>query len=180
MEFLITIIIRLLGPLLILRKPFWGMVLAVGLDTIDFELIAFTSELLNGQYYVHYPTYTIIDKSLDLYMGVIGLVASRAWQPLIHRTIIALLSWRIIGMALYLIFREREIFFFFPYIFDFFFLYYAFVAQYKPALKPTTLKEVMNVLLILLIPKLLQEYFLHVIDSGPLIHLRYNILKLPR
>jgi hypothetical protein len=180
MEFIIPLVLRLIGPLLIMKKPFWGMILAIGLDTIDFDLIAFFHEMLNGDYYVYYPTYVVFDKSLDLYMGMIGVIASKVWQPLIHKTMIALLSWRIIGVLLFLILNERYIFFFFPYIFDFFFLYYAFTLQYKPELKPTTKKEVATVLAILLIPKLMQEYFLHILDSKPLVHFRYDILKSPR
>jgi hypothetical protein len=180
MEFVIPLILRLIGSLLILKKPFWGMAFAMALDTVDFEVIAFLHEIFKGGYYVYYPTYVVFDKTLDLYVGMLGLIAARVWEPLIQRTMIGLWFWRIIGVILFLVFDQRYIFFFFPYVFDLFYLYYSYIVQYKPELKPTTPRQVATVVAILLIPKLMQEYFLHIIDSRPLVHLRYDILKLPR
>ena len=177
MEFVIPAVLRLLLSLAILRKPFWGMVFAVVIDAVDFDLIGLTNLLITGNNYVHYPIYMVVDKSLDLYIGILGLMVARSWAPLIYRTVIVLVCWRVIGVALYLMLGQRQVLLFFPNLFDFFFLFYAFADQYMPELRPQTARQLIAILIILLIPKLIQEYYLHILNSKLLLEFKHNFFR---
>jgi hypothetical protein len=67
--------------------------------------------------------------------------------------------FRIFGFILFEIFEERFILFFFPNIFEFWFIGIAFLNRYK--IFPTT-NKIIIVLSVSLILKLTQEYILHV------------------
>ncbi len=180
MEFLIPFALRLVGSLVILRRPFWGMVLAVLLDALDFNLTSLSGGIFFDSYTVNFSVYALLDKIFDTYVAILALLAAMNWELLARRVLYVLFSWRLVGFVLFLVIGARQILFFFPNLFEFFFLFYAFALQYKSKLLPRNFAQMIIVLLLLLTPKLAQEYILHILDAAPLAYIKHDILGWPR
>jgi len=156
---LIVILIRLIVPLSIFRWPLAGGLAAGIVDTFDVVLISF----LNAGDFQHYAQ---TDKALDLYFLLFMVIVSLKWKPLEKWTSISLFSYRTIGVILFEITQIRPLLLIFPNLFLYFFYFVAarnrFFADFK-----LTPKRLVTVLVILLIPKLLQEYLLHYVQIHP-------------
>lgn len=148
--------IRLLIPLSILRFPILGAILAILLDYYDFELLRFL-----GKGDLTY--YQDLDKSLDLYYLSLEAYISTRWANRLARyTALLLFSYRLIGFLLFLTLRNPMLLVIFPNLFEFFYLFYLLFKRIFKKDPVLSFRGLLIILLILLIPKLIHEYFLHV------------------
>ena len=169
---LIVIALRLIVPLLILRYPLFGGVAAMVLDGLDVVLI----ELIGlGGFGGHYPE---LDKALDTYYLTLELFVALRWQSGYARwPALALSIYRGIGVILFEVTHARIMLFIFPNLFENWWLYVVAVAQFWPRLYPRSAKTVAIPLLILLIPKMAQEYILHYAELEPWDLIKRHVLR---
>jgi hypothetical protein len=166
---LIVIIARLIIPLSIFRYPLWGGIISMLLDTVDVILIG----ILNlGDF----PNYSSTDKYLDMYYLSFELIVSLRWtNTLARNTSIFLFAYRFIGFALFEITSLRILLLIFPNLFENFFIFFE---AYKKIRKTEKLGRVglIIALVLLLIPKMGQEYMLHYLEFGSWHWFRTEIL----
>ncbi len=171
---LIVISLRLLLPLLIFRFRITGALIAMAADALDVITITFLNK---GEFSSYHTT----DKYLDMYYLSIEGYVSLAWKnTLARRTSIILFIWRVIGFVLFEFLHIRALLFFFPNLFENFFLFYIFNKKFAKKDLVSSKKSLFVILVILLIPKLAQEYFLHVYEAQPWKWFRFHILGMNR
>lgn len=152
-ETLLIVLIRLIVPLTIFRWPLAGGVLALVADTLDIVLASLID--LGGLWNYH-----ALDKYLDTYyMGIEAVVAQR-WLALPRWTATALFGYRLIGVILFEATNIRLFLFFFPALFENFYLFYAVLRRFFPDYDLTP-KRLAFWLAVLLVPKMVQEYVIH-------------------
>ena len=152
-ETLIIILIRLIVPLTIFRWPLAGGVLALIADALDIVLATLLD--LGGLWNYHN-----LDKYLDTYYLTIEVIVAQRWEALPRWTATALFGYRVIGVILFEATNIRMFLFFFPSLFENFFLFYAAAQQFFPQYELTE-RRLALWLAVLLVPKMVQEYFLH-------------------
>lgn len=165
---LIIILLRLLIPFTILRWPLVGGIICMLLDGGDVVLI----DVINKGDFSHYH---LLDKYLDMYYLSFEVYVSWKWTNLLaRRTSIILFIYRLVGFVLFEVTQVRLFLFIFPNLFENFFLFFV---AYKSFLKRETLnlKQLVVILLILLIPKMFQEYVLHFKQAQPWNWFKTNI-----
>lgn len=144
---------RIALPLLLWQEPFWVMLGAVLLDC-DWQLflLAFTEE--------REKNYQKLDKALDFYWYSIAFVfslQSRFWLLFLIFFVI-----RLAGEILFYLKNERKIFFYFPNLFENFFIFYIFTLKF-PSLASWLEGPLFWVTLSVLAGlKLVQEYLAHI------------------
>lgn len=156
MELILIPAIRLIVPLLILRFPLAGTLLSALLDAIDFGYLG------NRNWYQS------LDKILDTYyLGLCVIVAWR-WQDILAKRIaIGLYLFRLIGVLVFLVIQHEWILFFFPNLFESFFVFYLlFVRLSGHAIMLTRLRVTIGIFIVLLVPRLIEEYTIHVYRPG--------------
>ena len=164
----LIVLLRLIVPISILRWPFWGGVAATAADALDVVIM----DALRGPGFG--TTYAQLDKVLDTYyISMIALVTTK-WEPLAKWTTISLFFYRFIGVILFESTGTRVFLFFFPNLVEFFFLFWAARNVYFPRFRLTP-KRLAVVLLLLLIPKMAQEYLLHYIQAKPWEWMKENL-----
>jgi hypothetical protein len=152
-ETLLVVSIRLLVPLLILRWPLWGGIAAIVADNLDVVLASLIE--WGGIWNYHR-----LDKLLDsYYLTVMAAVALR-WDTPARETSLVLYVFRLIGVILFETTGIRKFLFFFPAVFETFFLFNAARLQFFSQYALTTPRLVFW-LIVVSIPKLVQEYFIH-------------------
>ncbi|MCP3682807.1 MAG: hypothetical protein GY861_08970 [bacterium] len=150
---LVILALRLIIPLSILRWPLWGTVASAVLDAIDVPLL----NLMGVGSFSEYPR---ADKALDIYYLSFAFIKSLKWGFLAKRTSIALFICRLFGVIAFEITNIQLFLLFFPNLFELWFLFWA--ARNRFFRKFTlTKKKLAIILIILLIPKLIQEIILH-------------------
>ncbi|TAK00489.1 MAG: hypothetical protein EPO36_08565 [Chloroflexota bacterium] len=161
MPALIVIGLRLALPLTILRWPLAGGVLAMVVDALDVVLVDAIARAV-GQPPEFGPFYAQIDKWLDLYYLGLELIVVRRWPELLpRRAATGLFAWRLIGVILFEITAYRPLLVVFPNLFENLYLYVLVVRRWFSWLMPRTVAQTLLVLVVLLIPKLIQEWVLH-------------------
>ena len=97
----------------------------------------------------------------------------------VRNAAIGLFLIRLVGIGAFELTGEefRKLIFFFPNLFENFFLYYIVCDRFWPRLIPTKISSLIVVLLILYIPKFFQEYILHFAEVKPWQWIRSNILS---
>ncbi|MFN0147811.1 MAG: hypothetical protein ACKVT1_15000 [Dehalococcoidia bacterium] len=159
---LIVIALRLAVPFLIFRNWLLGGIVAMLLDAADVIIV----DLLKlGGFGAHYAE---LDKILDSYYYVIEVVVALRWDnPWMRWPAAALFVYRLIGAALFEVTDTRALLFVFPNLFENWWLYCVVVMKWFPAIAPHGWKSTITPLLLLLIPKMGQEYLLHVAEAKP-------------
>jgi hypothetical protein len=158
----VVIALRLVVPLLILKKPLAGGIAAMLLDGLDVVIVEFFGPGGMGD---HYHS---IDKVLDLYYLSLEAWVSLSWTSRIPRLIsLWLFGYRVVGVILFEIFGSRALLFAFPNLFENWFLFVLIVWRFFPRVKLETWRQCLTWLLVLYIPKLGQEYLLHVAEAQP-------------
>jgi hypothetical protein len=152
-ETLLIVSIRLLVPLLILRWPLWGGIAAIVADNLDIVLVTLVE--WGGLWNYHQ-----LDKLLDSYYLTVMAVVAMQWDAPARPVSLALYVFRIIGVVLFETTGNRKFLFFFPAIFETFFLFNAGRLQFFPQYVLTPMRLVAW-LIVVSIPKLVQEYFIH-------------------
>jgi hypothetical protein len=149
------ILLRILVPLLILKKPLAGGILAFFLDAIDHD----TTMKLEQAGIISYQQ---LDKALDMYyLALEFYIVRRYWKNLFAKKAgILLFLYRLLGVFLFEITGFRIILIIFPNIFEYFFLFYETCKKFT---NPLLIKKstIVIMLIILLFIKIPQEYFIH-------------------
>jgi hypothetical protein len=159
---LIIIALRLIVPLSIFRWPLAGGVAAMLLDGLDVVLI---EQIPGGSFGSHYHT---LDKLLDSYYLTIELIVALRWKnPYTRRPAVFLFAYRAIGVLLFELTNRRLMLFLFPNLFENWWLYCVAVQRFWPRVAPHSVKTVAIPMILLLIPKMAQEYLLHVAEAKP-------------
>lgn len=151
------IFLRLTAPFLILRMPLLGVALCSLLDLYDFEILGV------------FGSYQSIDKVLDLYYLSFCLYVSLSWKDTIARTLsIGLFVYRLIGVIVLILTRQEWVLLIFPNIFEMLFLFYMlYVKIGKNTQLFTSWMSTIPVLIIITIPKMVQEYGIHYNIANP-------------
>ncbi len=167
---IVVIILRLVVPVSILRYPLGGFAAAFLLDVFDGPLAAIISPDNIAFGHGFYPgedalTYNILDKWLDLYFLFFAFLVSLRWQNVLAKRTTFVLFWlRAVGVVLFSLTGYRYILFFFPNLVELFYPYYLITRRWLPRFCPDSLKKLLIILVILLIPKLINEYIVHVME----------------
>ncbi|HEV2073204.1 MAG TPA: hypothetical protein VGR29_06125 [Thermomicrobiales bacterium] len=157
-----VVALRVVLPLLILRKPLLGGILAMLLDALDVVIV----ELFGAGGMGHH--YHSIDKVLDLYYLGLEAWVALSWIERIPRiSAIALFLYRVAGVVIFELTQWRPTLFIFPNLFEHWFLFYLIRSRFFPGLRLNAWKNTIIWLAILYIPKLAQEYLLHVAQAQP-------------
>ena len=167
----VVIGLRLLVPLLILRRPLIGGLLAMLLDGVDVIIVEFFGPGGMGSHYHQ------LDKYLDLYYLAMEAWVSWSWREALPRwTSLALFGYRLIGVVLFEITGVRWLLFVFPNLFENWFIFYLVRNQFFPGVRLDTWPRIIFWLCILYIPKIGQEYLLHVRRAQPWSWFKENVL----
>lgn len=155
-------IIRFVVPLTIFRWPLLGFALSMMADTIDFQFLPHTTP----QEVLFYNQW---DKFFDIYFLAIAFYTTLRWKDkLAKKWAKILFGYRMIGVILFELTNLRYLLFIFPNLFDYFYLFYMlnrFLLKRDVVFaKPSVLYFA---LLLLLIPKLAQEFFIHIKQQMP-------------
>jgi hypothetical protein len=173
----IVIALRLVLPLSILRWPLAGGLLAMAIDAFDVVLVEGLARVF-GESPEFGPLYPQIDKWLDTYYLSLELVVTRRWtDALLRRTALVLFAWRIAGVVLFELTSIRQVLVVFPNLFENFYLYVLIMARVAPRLVPRTARQLVLVLVVLYIPKAIQEWVLHAEQLRPWQWIRDTILR---
>jgi hypothetical protein len=168
----IVIAVRLTVPLLIFRWPLIGGLASMIADTLDVVMI---SAMNLGGFGDNYHT---TDKLLDTYYLSIELFVALRWENLYARWISAVLfPYRLIGVVLFELTGHRIMLFVFPNLFENWWLYCAFTMSYAPRFAPRSARSSAIALVLLLIPKMAQEYLLHFAEVKPWDWIKREILR---
>lgn len=177
MAAILVIALRLVVPLSILRWPLAGGIASMILDAIDVVLVDAFARVL-GEPGEFGPAYAQIDKYLDTYYLALEALVVRRWpETLLRRTTLLLFAWRVIGVILFEITTIRPLLVVFPNLFENVYLYVLIVRRWAPRLLPRTPAQLILVLVVLYIPKAVQEYVLHYEELHPWQWLRETILR---
>jgi len=154
-----VIVLRLLVPLTIFIQPFWGAVASIIADDLDVILI----DLFHLK---KFTNYTLADKLLDLYYLAIECLVVLTWQLPIARVLgVGLFLYRIVGVVVYVIGKNRRVFVVFPGIFDFYFL--GLSLWMSVFHKTPTTNNVIVILAVVTPLKMIQEIVLHGLEAKP-------------
>lgn len=177
MAVVIVIALRLVVPLSILRWPLAGGLVSMVLDAVDVILVDAIATVL-GEPGEFGPFYAQIDKWLDLWYLSLELVVVRRWTDSIARpTATVLFGWRLIGVILFEVTGSRPLLVVFPNLFENLYLYILIVRRFAPKLEPRTWPQMALVLIVLFIPKAIQEYILHWEELHPWQWLRERFIR---
>lgn len=154
--------LRLFVPLLILWRPLPGSILAMLLDAFDVIIVEFFGE---GGMGAHYHS---IDKLLDTYYLSLQAWVALGWTDRrLKITAIALFAYRLVGVLIFEITDWRPTMFVFPNLFENWFLFVLIRNRFFPGLLLDSWKRIAVWLFVLYIPKIGQEYLLHVAQAQP-------------
>lgn len=159
---LFVIGLRLVVPLMILWRPLSGSIVAMLLDLLDVVIVEFFGPGGMGDYYHN------LDKYLDLYY--LSLQAFMAWKwadSRLRLVALVLFFYRLVGVVVFQFTGWRPTMFVFPNLFENWFLFVLIRNQFFPSLKLDSWKRIAGWLAILYIPKVVQEYVLHVAQAQP-------------
>jgi hypothetical protein len=150
----IVLVIRLIVPLSIFRWPLWGGVAALVADMLDIVIITLLP-------FGEVNNYHRLDKFPDMYYLAIEMIVGwQRWDALPKRIGLALFVWRLAGFVLFEITGTRKLLFFFPNLFESFFIFMSIVTTYGRWYTLTP-RRLAAWLLLLGIARQIQEYFLH-------------------
>lgn len=152
-------ILRLLVPLTILKWPLFGTILAALTDIKDHDYLLI--EPFGDKFY------QIWDKLLDTYYLTFTAFTTLRWKDRIAKRISILsFSYRVLGLIVFLITGIQGVLFFFPNFFESLFYFYPlFIKVTKEKILFVSKFWVALILVAILIPKVAQEYLIHVVKT---------------
>lgn len=143
-------------PLSILRFPLFGGLISMALDGLDWSVNFFSIPGLH-------LNYVLIDKVLDIYYLSLEAYVLLKWKSILAKKIgVSLFVWRMVGVILFAFLGKEYLLFWFPNIFENFFMFYVAVNFFLKKEAKLTPCILWISLIILAIPKLFQEYIMHV------------------
>jgi hypothetical protein len=169
---MVVVSLRLIVPLLILRFWFTGGVIAMLLDGAD---VIITDALNIGGFGDHYAE---LDKALDSYYLALELIVAFGWRNSWARIpAVLLFFYRVVGVVLFETTGARIFLFIFPNMFENWWLYVVVVMKWFESMVPHNWRTVWVPMLILLVPKMVQEYVLHFAEVKPYRWIKENLLE---
>jgi hypothetical protein len=164
MDFLAVGLVRIVVPLLILRRPLPGILLAVYIDYLDWRLLGLETRPDSDRDF-----YQRWDKALDTYYLSLALFVSLGWQDRAARNLgLILFSFRLPGVFLLTVTGNKEFLFVFPNLFENYFIFnYIYRHVTGEELRLGGRSEVYLLVVMLLVPQLAREYSLHVLEDRP-------------
>lgn len=155
-------VIRLLVPLTIFRWPLFGTLISMFADILDYSFLLVTTD-------ANIKIYQFWDKSLDIYYLSLAAYTTFSWIDKIAQKIsIALFTYRALGIFLFIVTYNRKLLFLFPNFFENFFLFYLIYLFFtKKGILFSNRSILIVVLTAIFIPKLIQEYFVHIMKTSP-------------
>ena len=173
----IVIALRVVVPFSILRWPIGGALASMLVDALDVVLVDALARVF-GEPLEFGAFYSQIDKWLDTwYLGLEAFVAWRWPESMLRRVAIALFAWRLLGVILFEATASRELLLVFPNLFENFYLFVVIARRFAPQLLPRTWGRLGLVLVLLWIPKIVQEWVLHWEQLHPWQWLRETLLR---
>lgn len=160
--------LRLAIPLAIFRWPLPGALAAMIIDGLDYPLFSRTIGVP--------PYYLMYDKLLDTYYLSIEFIVSLRWVALPRLASMALYVYRLAGVALFMATRINAFFFFFPNVFELFFILELLRARYFRRVAWTA-RRLAAALILLLLTKLPIEYLLHIRYIDPFTFVKTAVLS---
>ncbi len=155
-------IVRLFVPLLMLRWSLGGLLASNVVDMYDWKFV----NVMTDQDMMIYQSW---DKAMDLYYWLFILWIVWLWKDSwIKKVAIGLFFYRLIGMILHWLTQKRFFLFIFPNVFENFVIWclVLFLLNKKEEFSLTSLQKV-TMLIALIIPKLIHEYFQHFLTRQP-------------
>lgn len=155
-------LVRLIVPISILRFPLLGILASMGADALDWGFIGVTSSGMNT-IYQHW------DKSMDVYSFLFIVWVVYKWQDIWARKVaFGLFVYRLIGVILFWITGWRSALFFFPNVFENFVILCLIIFWLSKKKKLNLdLRQKTVMLGALIIPKMIHEYFQHLLGRQP-------------
>ncbi len=145
--------IRLVVPLSIFRWPLPGAIASMLADGVDYWIFGYTTGV---------PSYySVYDKVLDIYYLSFEFIVSLGWASLSRLLGMSLYLYRMAGLVMFVALRVNAFLFFFPNVFEFFFIFELLRARYFRR-SEWNLKRVGASLFFLSLLKLSMEYAQHV------------------
>ena len=170
MGIIFVIALRLLLPITIFRWPLLGGILCLIADALDIVILDIID---TGGFSDYHST----DKYMDVvYLSVEAFVSLRWKNQLAKKVNIYLFVYRWIGFILFEITKIRVFLLIFPNLFENFYLFYLSYKKIAKRDRLTSIRPMVLVLLLLLIPKLGQEFLLHFLEAKPWGWIIENIL----
>jgi len=159
---IVVIALRLLVPLLIFKRPLAGGIAAMLLDALDVVIVELFGPGGIGEHY------HALDKVLDLYYLSIEAYVAFGWTQRIPRLIaLWLFAIRLVGVIVFEVTDWRPVLFILPNLFENWFLFVLIVWRFFPGLNLNTWRTSLIWLVVLYIPKVFQEYLLHIAEAQP-------------
>lgn len=156
--------VRLLTSLPILRYPLEGFIMSLEVDKWDWFWLAAGDQPESSQ-----AVYQEWDKVLDLFTLAMALVVSLRWRDVKMRRLLAgTFALRVVGVAAFLLTRQRWLLVAFPNVFENLFLMYVVFRLLSGRERLLDgMRSTFLVGLVALVPKILEEYFLHMLNRRP-------------
>jgi hypothetical protein len=165
----LIIVFRIIGPLLILRRPLLGGLFAAFLDGIDWYIHVLP-------YSLPHRFYPFIDKSLDLYYLALEAWVVLSWKnTLMKRLLVGAFLYRCAGMAAFILTGDTASFFWFANIFEPWFLFCCLLALVRGRGPDTRTPLLWIGFSLLAAAKYFQEYVMHVPEQ---LHWRYTVVHI--
>ncbi|MFZ6034789.1 MAG: hypothetical protein ACOYUB_01390 [Patescibacteria group bacterium] len=156
MAYYLVVLVRIIVAPLILIWPTPGIILSLFLDIIDADF---------AYHVITKKQYQVIDKLLDLWVYVFEMIIAWNTLPEFRMVLLALLTWRTIGLALMIMTSNRHILIFFGNYFEniFFLVYFAKNVKGLDFLVSNPTAFWISIAVTVL-AKAFQEWFIHVAD----------------
>lgn len=166
-EYVFIEILRVLSPVLMLTHPLFTVIFVTFLDAIDGDLAS--RKVLSKS------EYEKIDKTMDMwwYFWVLGF--SYIYLRHFFILIFLLFIYRFIGWILFTKRNKRRLLMFFPNFFENVFFLLFFATYFKLNILLSGIYLYVAIMIVLLL-KLIQEYWLHVLEKS----IREDVLKLSK
>jgi len=150
-------LIRISAALLIFKWPLFGVLLSALLDGYDWDYLH-TARNFN------YDLYQAWDKAMDVTYLTVAIITARRWKDKTAKKIAVFFYFlRTSGVLLYFLFHIKPLLFFFPNIFENFFIWYLLFTHISR--KHTISKSGIIwgfIILCIAIPKIIHEYVMHI------------------
>mgnify|MGYP001575302512 CR=1 FL=1 len=149
-------VLRLIFPLVILKRPLLGALLAVFLDCLDWTFVP------------HDSGYQAWDKLLDVYyLSLEAFVSLRFASKMVRNTAILLFLVRLNGVIVFFTAGSKIPLFLFPNIFESFFVFCLLYEYFAKKRFVPSRAQLTAALAAIAIPKVIQEYAFHVNYTFP-------------
>lgn len=156
-SFIIFSLIRVTGALLIFKWPLFGVLLSALLDGYDWDY------LHTGKFF-NYDFYQTWDKAMDITYLTVAIITVRHWKDIIAKKIaVFFYVFRTSGVFLYFLFQIKPLLFFFPNIFENFFIWYLIFTHISREYTISKSGVIWGfIILCIAIPKIIHEYVMHI------------------